>query len=278
MLFREMGDTTIAIPQPSHAWLSGQAMRAWGNQEFGCIAPFEDVCLGAEQHDIGWLTWERAPTLNRRTGRPHGFRELDVEQHTDLWRQGGLMALALGRYPALLVSLHGSGLYRNFDQRNPDAAALAVVTGFLQQQAKFQQRLCASLTDDCSYAEYISAEVLERNRLLVSAADRLSIAVCTELRDPAVRSDQDGEAWLRNVPTARDMVDLRILALHPDGTRFVVQPWPFAALSVRLVCEGIELPPIRFAEQDHMQAALRDARRINLMAELVPSDAKALNP
>jgi hypothetical protein len=113
---------------------------------------------------------------------------------------------------------------------------------------------------------------------LVSAADRLSIAVCTELRDPAVRSDQDGEAWLRNVPTARDMVDLRILALHPDGTRFVVQPWPFAALSVRLVCEGIELPPIRFAEQDHMQAALRDARRINLMAELVPSDAKALNP
>jgi len=55
MMFRETGNTVIAIPQPSHAWLSGQAIRAWGNAEFGHVSPFEDVCLGAEQHDIGWL-------------------------------------------------------------------------------------------------------------------------------------------------------------------------------------------------------------------------------
>jgi hypothetical protein len=278
MIFRETGDITIAIPQPSHAWLSGQAIRAWGNQEFGCVAPFEDVCLGAEQHDIGWLAWEHAPTLNARTGRPHGFRELDVEQHTELWRQGGLMALALGRYPALLVSLHGSGLYRNFDQRGGDAAASAVVAEFLEDQGKFQQRLHASLAGDHDYAEHVSAETLERNRLLVSAADRLSIAICTGLRDPAVGSDREGEAWVRNVPTAQGSVDLRIAALHPNRTRFAVQPWPFATSSVSLVCEGIELPPIRFAEQDQMRSALLDARRISLAAELVPGDAATAGP
>src|SRR3954447_17359654 len=177
MMFRKTGDTVIAIPQPSHAWLSGQAIRAWGNEEFGYVAPFEDVCLGAEQHDIGWLSWERSPTLNTQTGRPHGFRELDVAQHTELWRQGSAMAMVLGRYPALLVSLHGSNLYRNFDFTKAGAAVSAVGTKFLQDQAELQQELCDSLAGDHAYAQYVSPAALQRNRLLVSAVDRLSIAV-----------------------------------------------------------------------------------------------------
>ena len=268
-MFRETGNTVIAIPQPSHAWISGQAIRAWGNEEFGYVSPFEDVCLGAEQHDIGWLSWERSPTLNAETGRPHAFRELDVAQHTDLWRQGSAMAVVLGRYPALLVSLHGTNLYRNFDLRAADAAASAVVTKFLQDQAELERQLCDSLTGDHGYAQHISPATLQRNRLLVSAADRLSIAVCTALRDAAVRSDTEQEGWIRTVPTARGTADLRIVALDAS-TRFAVQPWPFSATSVRLACEGIELPQTRFTDAEQMRAALGDARRVRVMAELVP--------
>jgi hypothetical protein len=270
MMFRETGDTVIAIPQPSHAWISGQAMRVWGNEEFGRVSPFEDVCLGAEQHDIGWLAWERSPTLDPRTGRPHAFRELGVELHTDLWRQGCAMALVLGRYPALLVSLHGANLYRNFDHRAASPAASATVTGFLQEQTAFQQRLCAGLASDPGYAQHISLETLERNRLLISAVDRLSIALCTGLRDPAVRSDK-GHGRISNVPTARATTDLRIVALDADLTRFTVQPWPFSATSVSLVCEGLELPHIHFTDQDWMRTALRDARRVSVTAALVPA-------
>jgi hypothetical protein len=272
MMFRETGDTIIAIPQPSHAWLSGQAIRVWGNEEFGCVSPFEDVCLGAEQHDIGWLSWERSPTLNLQTGRPHAFRELDVAQHTDLWRQGNAMALVLGRYPALLVSLHGAYLYRNFDLSAADAAASAVVTRFLQDQAELQQRLCASLAGDRGYAQHVSPETLQRNRLLVSAADRLSIAVCTALHDAAVRSETEQEGWIRAVPTARGTADLRIIALDAALTRFAVQPWPFSAMSVAFACEGFELPPTGFTDTDQMRTALRDARRVRVMAELVPDE------
>src|SRR5690348_7524279 len=53
MLFRADGEDAIAIAQPSHAWLSGQLARAWGNERFAAPAPYEEVCLGAEQHDIG---------------------------------------------------------------------------------------------------------------------------------------------------------------------------------------------------------------------------------
>jgi len=275
MMFRETGDTVVAIPQPSHAWLSGQAIRAWGNDEFGRVEPFEDVCLGAEQHDIGWLNWERSPTLNAKTGRPHGFRELDVAQHTELWRQGSAMALVLGRYPALLVSLHGAYLYRNFDLNAADAEASSVVTRFLQDQEKLQRRLCASLAGDSKYAENVEPEALQRNRLLVSAVDRLSIAVCTALDDAAVRSGTAKEGWIRAVPTARGAADLCIIALDGGTTRFAVQPWPFSSTSVKLACEGFELPQNRFTDVDEMRAALRDARRVRLMAELVSDERRS---
>ena len=129
MLYRDAPNTLIAIAQPSHAWLSGQIIRAWGNAAFGTVAPYEDVCLGAEQHDIGWLEWERSPTFNPATGRPHSFRELGVVAHTAIWRRGTEVALAFGRYPALLVSLHGTGLYERFDTdaaNEMDASAASV--------------------------------------------------------------------------------------------------------------------------------------------------------
>src|SRR5271165_6716799 len=272
MLFRELGDTVIAIPQPSHAWLSGQAMRAWGNGDFGFIAPFEDVCLGAEQHDLGWLIWEQTPTFNPATGRPHSFRELDVRQHTAIWSQGSVMALSLGRYPALLVSLHGANLYRNFDVAAADPATATVVRSFLQGQAGLQQWLIESLTADRSYARHATPESLERNRLLVSTADRLSIAICTGLRDIAVRSGAAGEGWVRDVPTAQAKVDLRIRALDQAATRFALGPWPFASVSVSLACEGFELPEGRWVDQAAMLTALRGARRVSVTAELTPDD------
>jgi hypothetical protein len=272
MLFRDIGDRVIAIPQPSHAWLSGQAMRAWGNERFGLVAPFEDVCLGAEQHDLGWLTWEQTPTLNPATGRPHSFRELDVSEHTAIWRLGSEMAQSLGRYPALLVSLHGSNLYRNFDLAAADPSTAAVVREFLGGQAALQERLIASLQADRLYRHSASPETLLRNRKLVSAVDRLSIAICTGLKDIAIRSDTRGEALVLDVPTAHGTVDLRIRAIEGDLARFAINPWPFAAPSLTVGCEGLELPRQRFADRSAMHAALCNARRVCVTAELTPDD------
>jgi len=64
MLYREGTQGRIAITQPAHAWLSGQLARAWGNERFGDVVPWEEVCLGAEQHDVGHTAWEQAPALN----------------------------------------------------------------------------------------------------------------------------------------------------------------------------------------------------------------------
>ena len=72
MLLRPDGDDTIVIGQPAHAWLSGQLARAWDPRP----EPWEEVCLAAEQHDIGMAEWELAPRLNPGTGLPRSFMEL----------------------------------------------------------------------------------------------------------------------------------------------------------------------------------------------------------
>jgi hypothetical protein len=64
MLHRSSKEGLICITQPKHAWVAGELARAWGNEQFGQFVPTSEVCLAAEQHDIGWLFWEQAPTLN----------------------------------------------------------------------------------------------------------------------------------------------------------------------------------------------------------------------
>jgi Protein of unknown function (DUF3891) len=266
MLFRDGPSGSIAISQPSHAWLSGQIVRAWGNNEFGMVSPYEDVCLGAEQHDVGWLEWEQSPTLNPATGRPHSFRELNVAEHTAIWRRGTELALGFGRYPALLVSLHGTGLYANFDGA---AADVAIVRDFLSGQCAIQQRLIESLRADRRLGEFSDSDTIERNRRIVRAADRMSIAICTGMRDMAVRSDDPVQGVVRQVPTAAGETDIHMRAVGGDLTTIAVTPWPFAASAVLVACEGISLSQV-FDSQAEMRVGLRNAARVVLAAELRP--------
>src|SRR5882757_3725288 len=77
VILRRDGDAVLAIGQASHAWLSGQLARAWGNDRFPVPAPFEEVCLGALQHDIGMAEWDLRPERHPETGLPKQFFEVD---------------------------------------------------------------------------------------------------------------------------------------------------------------------------------------------------------
>ena len=123
MLIRAEGeDSVLAIGQASHAWISGQLARAWGNERFGEVTPWEEVCLGAEQHDIGWALWDTRPSLNPDTGLPHTFIDAPLETKLELWSAAPRRMLAQCRYAALLVSMHGSALYDRGRSHNPGEA------------------------------------------------------------------------------------------------------------------------------------------------------------
>jgi hypothetical protein len=102
MLFRTQGPDVIAISQPMHAWVAGQLLKAWNE------ALAEPVLLAAEQHDLGWLDWEVAPSFDETTGRPHLFRDIGASVHAPMWAAAVDRAQgAWGAHVALLISRHG---------------------------------------------------------------------------------------------------------------------------------------------------------------------------
>ena len=78
MLYRVEADRTLAISQPAHAWISGQLLRRLD------VALSEPLLLAGEQHDIGWLDWERAPSFDAGARRPPTFREVGAVVHAPM--------------------------------------------------------------------------------------------------------------------------------------------------------------------------------------------------
>jgi hypothetical protein len=243
MVLREDGAGVLAIGQPSHAWLSGQLARAWGNARFGSLDPYEEVCLAAEQHDIGMADWDLVPSRNPQTGLPHSFIEMPIEVHMQLWREAPRRLLAQSRYAALLVSMHGMRLYEMRDLSRLSAADAAAVTDFLATSRAFQRELAASLgVDDAQ---------LRRNSDLIWTWDFLSLALCLDWAPCKAKA----------VPSAEGPVEL---TLAPDGT---LEPWPFTKQAVSLRVEGRRLTE-RYDADQKLAAALASARWETVCFEL----------
>jgi hypothetical protein len=230
MLLRRDDDGVLAIGQPAHAWLSGQLARAWGNEAFGPVEPWEEVCLGAEQHDVGMTAWERRPTLNPETGLPRSFMELTLDEHLGMWSRAASLVVPQSRYAALLVSLHGTALYERRDLSRLSEADARRVRAYLAGERDLQLALRASLGAG-------EAEV-RRNQRLIWTWDSLSLGLLL--------------GWapyeLRGVPTASGETDVALR----DGT---LDPWPFRADRVALRCEGRRLHG-PYEDEAAMRAAL----------------------
>ena len=233
MLLRRDGDDVIAIGQPAHAWLSGQLARAWGNERFGAVEPWEEVCLAAEQHDLGMADWERRPTLNPESGLPRSFMELPLDDHLEIWWSAAPLVLSQSPYAALLVSMHGTALYERRDLARLSPADVDRVRAFLDGQRELQEALLAGLRVD--------PRTVRRNQRLVWTWDSLSLGLLL--------------GWapftLSAVPAAVGEVDVEV---GVSG----LEPWPFRERVVALRCEGRRLTG-RFDDEAAMRAALEAA-------------------
>jgi hypothetical protein len=238
MLLREDDRGVLAIGQPAHALVSGQLAQAWGNEQFGSFEPFEQVCLAAEQHDVGWATRDLDPAYNPETGRPRSFTEMPLAAHLELWREGPRSLVTQDRYAALLVSMHGCRLYERRDLTRLPPSHAEAIKRFLEDQRGFQRERLASL--GASVAGELSAEV-ERNSLLLWTWDYLSLALCLNW----------APATAKRAPAARGAVDLEVLSGREPSVAHL-DPWPFATDSLTVRTEGRRLPD-RFADEAEMR-------------------------
>ncbi len=240
----------LLIGQQSHAWISGQLARAWGNERFGAVQPHEEVCLSAEQHDIGMSWWDLAPTRNPDTGLPHSFIEMPLEVHLALWSEGPRRLVSQSRYAALLASMHGSRLYEMRDLNALAAPRADAVREFLAGQREFQQQLLSSLRADSATSGAAAPDVVARNSQLLWTWDFMSLAICLGWAPCSAGA----------VPTADPdaPTDLE-LGAGTERHQVLVDPWPFQRAQVTVRAEGRRLTG-RFDTDEALAAALRAAQ------------------
>jgi hypothetical protein len=243
VILRPDGEAVLAIGQASHAWLSGQLARAWGNDRFPVPAPFEEVCLGALQHDIGMAEWDLRPERHPDSGLPRQFFELDRRTHLALWTAAPTRVLSQSRYAALLVSLHGTGLYERFPPQTDDPEIARAVADYLDGQRALQAQLAAEVG--------ATQEELARNQALLALWDGLSLALC---RDQA--------------PHVVDDFTLDRTGASHDA--FTLDPWPFAVDHLALRVEGRCLSDAPYPDEPALHAALDRAPVLTVGLALRP--------
>jgi Protein of unknown function (DUF3891) len=183
---------------------------------------------------------------------------LKAKRHIALWREGVRRARVFGRYPALLVSLHADTIYTlYFDFAKASVENAKAVRAFLDEQHRFQARTAASMRADPKLAEQASPDTIEHNRLLIAALDRMSLEICSGVKE---------EIKIPNVPTAG--AGTTELCIKPrDSEGLVLDPWPFRTASVVLRAEGKRLRG-RFATEAVLRRALDEAEAALVMAVL----------
>ena len=248
MLFRVEGPRVIAISQPMHAWVAGQLLRAWDTT----LA--ESVHLAAEQHDIGWLDWEVAPSFDAATGRPHLFRDVGASLHAPMWARGVDRARhAWGDHVALLVSRHGGVIYRRYTTRHQLSEADAeAARGYVRTQEPKEKAWASRLGLD--------EGALKMQSGLIACVDTLSLALCGELAAPL-----SVEAPGRGGET----ISLSLAAKPGAAFDFTLSPWPFRERELTLEGEGLLLPESgAFSDESHMRTWLTTGPRRAFSAHL----------
>jgi hypothetical protein len=256
MLFRDLPDGSwLAVSQPMHALVSGQMLRAWGAVGFAAADPFEEVATACAQHDVAWMGWEAAPTLDPATGRPTQFRQVGAKDHAPMWAEGVRRAIAAwGPWVGLLVSRHGSRIYAAYSDRHRVSEADA-------EAAETYQREQGALRRDLMAALGITEAQMETAAALVAVTDALSLAACGGIATLG---------WSGMAPLA-DGGEVPLKLEEGDGV-MTVSPWPFATAEVRLSWTARRFgKDARWTDAAAMRRDLAAAPVERIAARLVPA-------
>lgn len=234
--------------QTDHALLAGEIAAAWGGALFARPEPMDAIRLAVDLHDEGWAEVDREPRIHPATGRPYDFRDIPQDIHIDAYGRCIQRALDAHPYAGLLVSLHGTGLYRHryghlphLPFRRVDPAHKGAAERFLAAQEDLQMRLTEELAPD--------PVVLWTHYRWLQVWDMISVFAC--MADPAERFSQ----LLGAMPQYPGGPDEPLIMRSAGGERFTLDPWPFAVEQISLLWPARWVEDRRYSSDGEFQAA-----------------------
>lgn len=258
MIVRTLADELWLFDQDDHAALCGEMADAWGAPPFG-PAP-EAARLAARTHDSGWPEWDRAPRLDRETGRPHPYSHMPPEDYLAVWRRGLARGWGRGEGVGLLVSLHAM----RFFGRREGAEDRALLARERALEAEALAALGAAGVDPEALPEPYATW-----HAWVFFWDALSLFLCEGWSSP----------WSTTVPATaggeRVEVRVEVRAERPEegiGGRVRVDPFPFVR-ALRLEAPARVVPAREYRAQAELDEAVSAAERRNVVWRLLPDGA-----
>jgi hypothetical protein len=267
------GEAHFVMTMAEHMQMCGQMARAFGNEQFARLDPYEQMLYVVENHDRGWdeydsnpgLDEDRLPYIMSRTPTPENMRtnELSPEYNE-----------AQHPYCGLISSMHSWGLYHKrygfsrFVVRARKTTSITVKSQYqpaidemLANELARQERLKAQLATNPSTASFVRDNKLLQNYKLLQFFDTLALYF------NLYHATERGEQEYVHVPLDAE-TDATLMLRRVSDDVYSLSPFPFAGERIKLVCPGRYTRP--FPEGF-------DESKVGAVLKSLPTDTQTYN-
>ena len=239
-----VGEPRFICSMAEHNELCGAFARAFGNDRFDPLDPFDEMVYVVSHHDRGWDDLAATPELDAATGMPRGLGTAPANGSTQTGRISPDFNEKRHAFCGLLSSMHSWGLYEarygysEFRVRQGGSTSIPVpdhlrkeTDTMLAEEITRQDRLKAALNSDPESARWIEEAHLIKCYKQLQFFDTL--ALYFNLR----HADERGEEIYVHVPRTAEM-DTSIRRNRLAGDRYSLDPFPFAGDNLEVTCQG----------------------------------------
>jgi Protein of unknown function (DUF3891) len=237
----------LAVMMHEHTALSAQFARAFGNQAFESLVPFDLMVYVVGHHDAGWAKFDRDPVTDPKTRLPYNLIETPAEYITVTSALSPDFNERQHPFCGLISSMHSWGLYNGryglsshvLIERFPDKDRL-LAARMLDAELARQGRLKDAISLDAELAGRLNEKQLFQNYKQLQFLDTL--ALYFNRIHPSERVEQTFE----HVP--RSAEEDATVTIKPRGDGFyMLSPFPFAAEEAEFAFAGRHVAPCRGA-------------------------------
>lgn len=264
MITAVCGDRLRVVLQNDHAAIAAQFAAAWGGHLFRAVEPLGAVKLAAQVHDQGWQEWDYLPRINPQTRRPYHFMNMEPDAHIAIYRRCIEAALEQHPYAGLLVSLHGTGLYKqryghmpSLEYKDVPIEFRSHVEAFLAEQEQVQQELLKDL-QPCT-------ETLWTHYRWLQTWDALSVFI-------SLSAAKDRRSFsVGQMPLYPGGPEERLVIEGAGESTFTVSPWPFGLRWLEVFLPVRYVPDRDYASDADFQEAFEAAPTRSLPLLIKPA-------